>query len=110
MVKLETSVTEPLNCFSGIIISVKTRSDRQLLRLKQINMQLASKIQHLEFSCSEKVGHVGWGECHLLSVPHLGMGFPLPGLCPCCALSLEDPSLHSVFLVLSDSALAFPPS
>ncbi|XP_077015961.1 voltage-gated hydrogen channel 1 isoform X2 [Tamandua tetradactyla] len=39
---------------NGIIISVKTRSDRQLLRLKQINMQLASKIQHLEFSCSEK--------------------------------------------------------
>ncbi|XP_037672640.1 voltage-gated hydrogen channel 1 [Choloepus didactylus] len=39
---------------NGIIISVKTRSERQLLRLKQINMQLASKIQHLEFSCSEK--------------------------------------------------------
>ncbi|XP_058137358.1 voltage-gated hydrogen channel 1 isoform X1 [Dasypus novemcinctus] len=39
---------------NGIIISVKTRSERQLLRLKQINTQLASKIQHLEFSCSEK--------------------------------------------------------
>ncbi|KAM7050834.1 voltage-gated hydrogen channel 1 isoform 1-T2 [Molossus nigricans] len=39
---------------NGIIISVKTRSERQLLRLKQINIQLASKIQHLEFSCSEK--------------------------------------------------------
>ncbi|XP_032458426.1 voltage-gated hydrogen channel 1 isoform X2 [Phocoena sinus] len=39
---------------NGIIISVKTRSERQLLRLKQINIQLATKIQHLEFSCSEK--------------------------------------------------------
>lgn len=39
----------------GIIISVKTRSERQILRLKQINIQLATKIQHLEFSCSEKV-------------------------------------------------------
>lgn len=55
VVKLETSVIETLNYFSGIIISVKTRSERQLLRLKQINMQLAAKIQHLEFSCSEKV-------------------------------------------------------
>nr|3A2A_A Chain A, Voltage-gated hydrogen channel 1 [Homo sapiens]3A2A_B Chain B, Voltage-gated hydrogen channel 1 [Homo sapiens]3A2A_C Chain C, Voltage-gated hydrogen channel 1 [Homo sapiens]3A2A_D Chain D, Voltage-gated hydrogen channel 1 [Homo sapiens] len=32
----------------------KTRSERQLLRLKQMNVQLAAKIQHLEFSCSEK--------------------------------------------------------
>lgn len=39
----------------GIIISVKTRSERQILRLKQINLQLATKIQHLEFSCTEKV-------------------------------------------------------
>ncbi|XP_051032551.1 voltage-gated hydrogen channel 1 [Phodopus roborovskii] len=39
---------------NGIIISVKTRSERQILRLKQINIQLATKIQHLEFSCSEK--------------------------------------------------------
>ncbi|XP_016058561.1 PREDICTED: voltage-gated hydrogen channel 1 [Miniopterus natalensis] len=39
---------------NGIIISVKTRSERQLLRLKQINLQLATKIQHLEFSCTEK--------------------------------------------------------
>lgn len=39
---------------NGIIISVKTRSDRQLLRLRQTNSQLAAKIQHLEFSCSEK--------------------------------------------------------
>uniref|UniRef100_A0A8C5L0R8 Voltage-gated hydrogen channel 1 n=3 Tax=Jaculus jaculus TaxID=51337 RepID=A0A8C5L0R8_JACJA len=39
---------------NGIIISVKTRSERKLLRLKQMNIQLAAKIQHLEFSCSEK--------------------------------------------------------
>ncbi|XP_027628011.1 voltage-gated hydrogen channel 1 isoform X3 [Tupaia chinensis] len=39
---------------NGIIISVKTRSEQQLLRLKQMNIQLAAKIQHLEFSCSEK--------------------------------------------------------
>ncbi|XP_004635971.2 voltage-gated hydrogen channel 1 [Octodon degus] len=39
---------------NGIIISVKTRSERQFLRLKQINIQLATKIQHLEFSCTEK--------------------------------------------------------
>ncbi|XP_060049091.1 voltage-gated hydrogen channel 1 isoform X2 [Erinaceus europaeus] len=39
---------------NGIIISVKTRSERQVLKLKQMNMQLAAKIQHLEFSCSEK--------------------------------------------------------
>ncbi|XP_053443432.1 voltage-gated hydrogen channel 1 isoform X2 [Nycticebus coucang] len=39
---------------NGIIISVKTRSERQLLKLKQMNIQLAAKIQHLEFSCSEK--------------------------------------------------------
>ncbi|KAM4827332.1 voltage-gated hydrogen channel 1 isoform 2-T2 [Thomomys bottae] len=39
---------------NGIIISVRSRSERQLLRLKQMNIQLATKIQHLEFSCSEK--------------------------------------------------------
>lgn len=39
---------------NGIIISVKTRSERQLSRLKQMNIQLATKIQHLEFSCTEK--------------------------------------------------------
>ncbi|XP_004843869.1 voltage-gated hydrogen channel 1 [Heterocephalus glaber] len=39
---------------NGIIISVKSRSERQLLRLKQMNIQLATKIQHLEFSCTEK--------------------------------------------------------
>ncbi|XP_062037876.1 voltage-gated hydrogen channel 1 isoform X1 [Lepus europaeus] len=39
---------------NGIIISVKTRSERKLLRLKQMNIQLAAKVQHLEFSCSEK--------------------------------------------------------
>nr|XP_008002893.1 voltage-gated hydrogen channel 1 isoform X1 [Chlorocebus sabaeus] len=46
---------------NGIIISVKTRSERQLLRLKQMNVQLAAKIQHLEFSCSEKVRRHIWG-------------------------------------------------
>lgn len=55
VVKLETSIIETLNYFPGIIISVKTRSERQLLRLKQMNIQLAAKVQHLEFSCSEKV-------------------------------------------------------
>ncbi|XP_014646717.1 PREDICTED: LOW QUALITY PROTEIN: voltage-gated hydrogen channel 1-like [Ceratotherium simum simum] len=39
---------------NGIIISVKTRSEQQLLRLKQMNIQLAAKVQHLEFSCTEK--------------------------------------------------------
>ncbi|XP_031804430.1 voltage-gated hydrogen channel 1 [Sarcophilus harrisii] len=39
---------------NGIIISVKTRSERQLSRLRLINHQLATKIQHLEFSCNEK--------------------------------------------------------
>lgn len=39
---------------NGIIISVKTHSERQILRLKHLNIQLATKIQHLEFSCSEK--------------------------------------------------------
>ncbi|KAF6099986.1 hypothetical protein HJG60_011702 [Phyllostomus discolor] len=38
----------------GTIILVKTRSEQQLMRLKQINTQLAAKIQHLELSCSEK--------------------------------------------------------
>lgn len=37
---------------------MKTRSEWQILRLKQINLQLATKIQHLEFSCSEKVRQV----------------------------------------------------
>ncbi|ELW65529.1 Serine/threonine-protein phosphatase PP1-gamma catalytic subunit [Tupaia chinensis] len=47
---------------NGIIISVKTRSEQQLLRLKQMNIQLAAKIQHLEFSCSEK-GSLS--DCHI---------------------------------------------
>lgn len=54
--RVKTAVTEALDYFSGIIISVKTRSERKLLRLKQMNIQLAAKVQHLEFSCSEKVG------------------------------------------------------
>lgn len=60
MVKLETSIIETLNYFLGIIISVKTRSERQLLRLRQMNLQLATKIQHLEFSCTEKVSKHFW--------------------------------------------------
>ncbi|XP_008837621.2 voltage-gated hydrogen channel 1 [Nannospalax galili] len=43
-----------IRIINGIIISVKTHSERQILRLKQMNIQLATKIQHLEFSCSEK--------------------------------------------------------
>ncbi|XP_057161701.1 voltage-gated hydrogen channel 1 isoform X2 [Ursus arctos] len=74
---------------NGIIISVKTRSERQLLRLKQMNIQLAAKIQHLEFSCSEKVRR-HFRKCHLSAFspvllparPSLGhcpwLGFPCP--------------------------------
>ncbi|XP_073917310.1 voltage-gated hydrogen channel 1 isoform X2 [Castor canadensis] len=54
---------------NGIIISVKTRSERHLLRLKQMNIQLAAKIQHLEFSCSEKVRHTGDSACLQQSPP-----------------------------------------
>ncbi|XP_028914661.1 voltage-gated hydrogen channel 1 [Ornithorhynchus anatinus] len=39
---------------NGIIISVKTRSEQQLSRLRQANLQLVAKVQHLEFSCNEK--------------------------------------------------------
>ncbi|XP_036591126.1 voltage-gated hydrogen channel 1-like [Trichosurus vulpecula] len=39
---------------NGLIISVKIRSERELSRLKLVNHQLATKIQHLEFSCTEK--------------------------------------------------------
>lgn len=74
MVILETSIIETLNYFSGIIISVKTRSERQLLRLKQINIQLAAKIQHLEFSCSEKVRKHFWENAGRLQPPRLQHG------------------------------------
>lgn len=39
---------------SGITITVKTCLEQQLLRLKQIDIQLAIKIQRLEFSCLKK--------------------------------------------------------
>lgn len=90
MVKLETCITETLNYFTGIIISVKTRSERQLLRLKQMNIQLAAKIQHLEFSCSEKVRQHVWGKCHLFT---FSLCFSLPGPC-------SDTALGPGFLLL----------
>ncbi|XP_043833390.1 voltage-gated hydrogen channel 1-like [Dromiciops gliroides] len=39
---------------NSLILSVKKRSDRQLLKLKFINHQMAMKIQHLEYICTEK--------------------------------------------------------
>lgn len=92
VVKSQTCITETLNYFTGIIISVKTRSERQLLRLKQINIQLAAKIQHLEFSCSEKVRRHFWENAICLS---LARCFSLPGPC-------SDTALGSVFLLFSD--------
>lgn len=74
VVKSETSIIETLNYFSGIIISVKTRSERQLLRLKQVNIQLATKIQHLEFSCSEKVRKCFWASAICLQSPAFSLG------------------------------------
>lgn len=102
VVKLETSVIETLNYFSGIIISVKTRSERQLLRLKQINMQLAAKIQHLEFSCSEKVRKHSWGNPTCLQLPTFRAVFT-PGL-RSCVLEPGAP------LPLAKSSLSLPPS
>ncbi|KAK1328641.1 hypothetical protein QTO34_012215 [Cnephaeus nilssonii] len=76
---------------NGIIISVKTRSERQLLRLKQINMQLAAKIQHLEFSCSEKVRKHSWGNPTCLQLPTFAQCFSRQAFAPVC-LSQEHPS------------------
>ncbi|XP_007422795.1 voltage-gated hydrogen channel 1 [Python bivittatus] len=39
---------------NGIILSVKTRSEQQISKLKQANLQLSVKVQHLESSCAEK--------------------------------------------------------
>ncbi|KAM4649346.1 voltage-gated hydrogen channel 1 isoform 1-T9 [Amazona ochrocephala] len=39
---------------NGIILSVKTRSEQQLSKLKQINVKLATKVEQLEHSCVEK--------------------------------------------------------
>ncbi|XP_071618893.1 voltage-gated hydrogen channel 1 [Heliangelus exortis] len=39
---------------NGIILSVKTRSEQQVSRLKQANLRLATKVEQLEHSCEEK--------------------------------------------------------
>ncbi|KFV50333.1 Voltage-gated hydrogen channel 1 [Gavia stellata] len=38
----------------GIILSVKTRSEQQVSKLKQANLKLATKVEQLERSCIEK--------------------------------------------------------
>ncbi|XP_053862434.1 voltage-gated hydrogen channel 1 [Malaclemys terrapin pileata] len=39
---------------NGIILSVKTRSEQRVSKLKQANLQLATKVEQLEYSCTEK--------------------------------------------------------
>ncbi|XP_053135739.1 voltage-gated hydrogen channel 1 [Hemicordylus capensis] len=39
---------------NGIILSIKTRSEQQMSKLKQANLQLTVKVQQLEGSCVEK--------------------------------------------------------
>ncbi|NXV25441.1 HVCN1 protein, partial [Rissa tridactyla] len=39
---------------NGIILSVKTRSEQQVSKLKQANLKLATKVEQLERSCIEK--------------------------------------------------------
>ncbi|CAI5783213.1 voltage-gated hydrogen channel 1 [Podarcis lilfordi] len=39
---------------NGIILSVKTRSEQQMSKLKQANLQLTLKVQEMEASCAEK--------------------------------------------------------
>ncbi|KAM6120123.1 voltage-gated hydrogen channel 1 [Phoenicopterus ruber ruber] len=39
---------------NGIILSVKTRSEQQVSKLKQANLKLATKVEQLEHSCVEK--------------------------------------------------------
>ncbi|NXK26700.1 HVCN1 protein, partial [Arenaria interpres] len=39
---------------NGIILSVKTRSEQQVSKLKQANLKLARKVEQLEHSCVEK--------------------------------------------------------
>ncbi|OPJ75010.1 serine/threonine-protein phosphatase PP1-gamma catalytic subunit isoform B [Patagioenas fasciata monilis] len=39
---------------NGIILSVKTRSEQQVSKLKQANLKLATKVEQLEQSCIEK--------------------------------------------------------
>ncbi|XP_055003250.1 voltage-gated hydrogen channel 1 isoform X2 [Sorex araneus] len=84
---------------NGIIISVKTRSERQLLRLRQLNAQLAAKIQHLEFSCTEKVTRArGSGGRPSVTTPrHPGSFQPGPRrhLLPKCLTRSPGPAAHS---------------
>ncbi|KAF7240837.1 Voltage-gated hydrogen channel 1 [Varanus komodoensis] len=44
---------------NGIILSVKTRSEQQLSKLKQTNTQLSAKVEQLESSCAEKELEIG---------------------------------------------------
>ncbi|KAM9219353.1 voltage-gated hydrogen channel 1 [Leptosomus discolor] len=39
---------------NGIILSVKTRSEQQVSKLKQANLKLATKVEQLEHNCVEK--------------------------------------------------------
>ncbi|KAJ7422705.1 Voltage-gated hydrogen channel 1 [Willisornis vidua] len=39
---------------NGIILSVKTRSEQQVAKLKQANLKLATRLEQLEHSCVEK--------------------------------------------------------
>eukprot|EP00076_Gallus_gallus_P012565 XP_015130783.1 voltage-gated hydrogen channel 1 isoform X1 [Gallus gallus] len=39
---------------NGIILSVKTRSEQQVSKLKQVNLKLATKVEQLQHSCVEK--------------------------------------------------------
>ncbi|NXV45347.1 HVCN1 protein, partial [Uria aalge] len=39
---------------NGIILSVKTRSEQQVSKLRQANLKLATKVEQLEHSCIEK--------------------------------------------------------
>ncbi|NXP25481.1 HVCN1 protein, partial [Scytalopus superciliaris] len=39
---------------NGIILSVKTRSEQQVSKLKQANLKLATRLEQLEHSCVEK--------------------------------------------------------
>ncbi|XP_065595308.1 voltage-gated hydrogen channel 1 [Cyrtonyx montezumae] len=39
---------------NGIILSVKTRSEQQVSKLKQVNLKLVTKVEQLQHSCVEK--------------------------------------------------------
>ncbi|KAH0625619.1 hypothetical protein JD844_015206 [Phrynosoma platyrhinos] len=53
---------------NGIILSVKTRSEQQVSKLKQANMQLTVKVQQLESSCAEKVKAVSSATLSLIQL------------------------------------------